>query len=312
MGNITDHISTKERRRLFVRLTENLPPLRLTARDVRILELAYEYRFFTAAHVRALIGGSKRNLTERLSRMYHHGYLDRPKQQLTLRLFGYRDIIYALARPGARVLARYRQDNRYLKPRWTENNNAVKAPQFLHTLMISDFRACLTLACRSRPDLSLAAWDTPATSLAKYRIDRREVWVKPDAHFVLALQRDGVEHRAHFFLECDRGTMTYANFRRKLAAYWSMRRNRMLVSGSIPRAYRVLTVGPSPARTRRLMRAAVDADPRRAGSLMFYFCSQTDYDLNQPNRILAPIWRSPADTRFHSLLEGKGGENVPR
>jgi len=285
MGNITDHISTKERRRLFVRLTENLPPLRLTARDVRILELAYEYRFFTAAHVRALIGGSKRNLTERLSRMYHHGYLDRPKQQLTLRLFGYRDIIYALARPGARVLARYRQDNRYLKPRWTENNNAVKAPQFLHTLMIS---------------------------LAKYRIDRREVWVKPDAHFVLALQRDGVEHRAHFFLECDRGTMTYANFRRKLAAYWSMRRNRMLVSGSIPRAYRVLTVGPSPARTRRLMRAAVDADPRRAGSLMFYFCSQTDYDLNQPNRILAPIWRSPADTRFHSLLEGKGGENVPR
>ena len=312
MGNMTNTTTTNQRRRLFVRLTDHLPPLRLTPRDIRILGLAYEYRFFTINHVLALIGGSKRNLTERLSRMYHHGYLDRPKQQLTLRVFGYRDLIYALARAGARILAAHRHDPKYLSPRWGENNNAVKAPQFLHTLMISDFRACLTLACRSRPDLTIAAWETPRTSLTKYRIDRRDVWVRPDAHFVLALQRDGVEHRAHFYLECDRGTMTYANFRRKLTAYWNMYRNRPLVVGSIPRSYRVLTVGPSPARTQRLMRVGAQADPRRTGSLMFYFCSQTDYGFDQPHRILAPIWRSPADSRFHSLLEGKGGENVPR
>jgi len=307
---MTNNTHTKQRRRLFVRLEEDLPPLRLTARDMHILELAYEYRFLTTPQFHALVGGSKRYLTERLSRLFHHRCLDRPKQQMTLRIFGYRYMIYALAQKGAQILASYFQNDKFLKSRWTENNRAVRAPQFLHTLMISRFRACLTLACQARSDVTLSSWQTPDLSLTKYDMEGRKVWVKPDAYFLLTLHGNGTEHRAHFFLECDRGTMDYSDLRRKLTAYWWMRNDRRLISNWVPRAYRVLTVSPSQERLARLLTVGKEADSKRKGSLLFYFCYQETYSLEHPQAILAPIWLSPGDDRRHSLLEGKGGTNA--
>jgi len=298
---------TKQRRRLFTRLEGELPPLRLTERDVRILKLLFEYRFLTMPLIHALIGGSKRYLTERLSRLYHHGYVDRPPHQISLRVFGHRYVIYALSLGGAKLLAHYFQNANYLKPRWTENNRAVKAPHFLHTLMISRFRACLTLACKQRQDVHLSKWMTPDVSLARYQMESKRVWVKPDAYFVLTQAEHGETHQAHYFLEADRGTMTYPDMRRKLAAYWQMRTQRRLIEEWVPHAYRVLTISPSPARTTRLVEIAKSADPRRSGSLLFHFCSEAAYDLDRPERVLAPIWRTPADGTLRHLLERKGG-----
>lgn len=301
--------SEKTRRRLFTRLKKGLPPLRLTQRDIQILNFVYEYRFLTTRQIHALVGGGKRGVTERLSRLFHHGYLDRPLQQLSLRIFGYRHIIYALSRNGAQLLACHYQDEKFLNPRWTENNQAVKAPQFLHTLMISKFRICLSLACRARPDLTLSTWQAPDLSITRYHMEGRKVWLKPDAYFLLSLRDGEKEHRAHFFLECDRGTMTYPNVRRKLAAYWRLRNDRRLIPDWVPRAYRVLTVSLSYQRAEKLLPVAKLADPRRSGSLLFYLCCQSEYGLDQPERLLAPIWRSPADDKLHSLLEGKGARH---
>ena len=300
-----------ERRRLFKRLEGDLPPMQITSRDIAVLHLLYEYRFLTTPQLHALLGGAKRYFVERLSLLFQHGYIDRPRQQMTLRIFGYRFMIYALAQKGAQFLFQYLKDEKYLRPRWTENNKAVQAPQFLHTLMISHVRACLTLACRRRDDVSLSIWQAPELSLTNYQMEGRKVWVKPDAYFALTQTDSSGEHTAHFFLECDRGTMTYPNIRRKLAGYWRMRKERTLVEDWVPRVYRVLTVSPSYERARSLVDVAKSADSQRKGTVLFYFACEKMFDLEHPDRILDPIWQTPADSMLRYLLERKGGSDAP-
>lgn len=302
-----NHTTTTTRRRLFTRLEGDLPPLRLTERDVRILRLLYDYRFLTMPQLHALVRGSERYLTERLSRLYHHGYVDRPRQQMALRIIGRRHMIYALAHGGGQFLATYFNNPEYLRPRWTANNLAVQPPQFVHQLMLSQFQICLTLACRNRAGVSLTKWETPEVSLARYAMEGRKVLVKPDAYFVLTSRAEDGVHEAHFFLEVDRGTMTQLDIRRKLAAYWKMRTERRLIPDWVPKAYRVLTVSASAKRATNLVDVGKEADPRHAGSLLFYFCAESDYSLDWPELLFGKIWRSPADKELHSLLERKEG-----
>ena len=285
--------------------------MQVTSRDVGVLRLLFEYRFLTTPQLHALAGGSKRYFTERLSLLYHHGYIDRPPQQMALRIFGYRFMIYALAHQGAQFLAHYFENEKYLRPRWTENNQAVQAPQFLHTLMISHVRACLTLACKSRSDVDLDGWYTPDVSLTNYQMQGRKVWVKPDAYFVLTYIDNAGEHRSHYFLECDRGTMSYQDIRRKLTGYWRMRKERASVPDWVPHAYRVLTVSPSYDRTTSMVAVGKHADTKGTGAMLFYFCCEKLFDLDHPERILDPIWQTPADTVLRYLLERKRGGNDP-
>ena len=70
----------KPRRQKFVR-NEAINPLKLTPRDMALLRDVGEYRFLNTEQLLALHEGSRRNLKERLSLLYHHGYLDRPKVQ---------------------------------------------------------------------------------------------------------------------------------------------------------------------------------------------------------------------------------------
>lgn len=292
--------TTTQRRRLFRRLQENLPPLEITKRDLSILELVRDYRFLNTEQIQALVGGSRHNVTERLSRLFHHAYLDRPSHQRELRAEGYRVMIYALAPKGARFLACASGHLAPVPRHLGEDNKTAKRFYLAHTLMVSQFRACLTLACREHPDVALASWRVPETRLARVMVERLRVAVIPDAHFVLE-RSDG--QGAHFFLEADRGTMTRARFLRKLQAYWRLRSGGF--NATIPGAFRVLTVTQSRTRTENLRTTAVDADPKHQGSHMFYFTTEGAYDLQHPDTVLEHIWRTPADPELHSLLEGR-------
>jgi len=297
---MTNRKAQHNRRRLFTRQKADLPPLALTARDLRILALLDEYRFLNTPQIQALIGGSKRNVSERLSRLFQHGYVDRPAHQRELRTDGYRYLIYALSQQGARLLSERLGDARYVSRHLTENNKRVKSVHLAHTLMISQFRACLSLACRARDDLTLASWKTPERALARIRISGVRVPVIPDAYFAL---KDADGHTAHFYLEADRGTMTQKRFLRKLKAYWRLHlaNPRTLA----PRSFRVLTIARSQKRTENLVETATAADPQGKGSLMFYFACEDTYSLDNPVATLDYIWLSPADDKLHSLLEGK-------
>jgi hypothetical protein len=297
-----NHTDTNNRRRLFKRLEGELPPLSLTERDVGILQLVKEYRFMNSAQIQALVGGSAHNVGERLSRLFHHGYLDRPSQQRELRAEGYRLMVYALAPKGARVLAREEGELSRVPRHLAEDNRTAKRFYLAHTLMVSQFRTCLTLACKGRPDIRLTRWRVPDKPIAQAMVGRHRVAVIPDAHFVL---EDSQGRLAHFFLEADRGTMTLQRFLSKLQAYWQMRT--IDVGDALPRAFRVLTLAPSKRRMENLLRTATDADPRHSGSRMFCFTIERDYDLKNPDALFGPIWRTPADAWPRSILDETGG-----
>jgi len=294
----------KQRRRLFQRLESNLPPLEITKRDLAILELVGEYRFLNTEQIHALVGGSKHNVTERLSRLFHHAYLDRPPHQRELRSEGYRHIVYALAPKGLRLLASSEGEVGRTASRLAATNQSARRYYMAHTLMVSQFRVCLTLACRANGHIHVRDWGVPHAPLCKVLVGRRRVAVIPDAHFTLEA-KDG--YIAHFFLEADRGTMSHRRFLSKLQAYWGMRTS--AGDRGVPTAFRVLVVASSRRRMENLLATAVDADPRHAGSRMFCFTSELDYDLERPGSLLGSIWRTPADAPPRSVVDRQGSRN---
>jgi len=297
---MTTKKTTYKRRNLFKRQKTNLPPLTLTKRDLCILQLLDEYRFLNTPQIQALVGGSKHNVSERLLRLFQHGYLDRPAHQRELRTDGYRHLVHALSQQGAALLAERLGDESYVSHHLAENNKTTKRIHLAHTLMVSQFRACLTLACHAHADFTLVSWETPERALMRFLIAGQRMPVIPDAYFVLA---DSDGHAAHFYLEADRGTMTQKRFLRKLQAYW---RFRHIDSDLLfPRSFRVVTIATSQKRMENLVVTAKHADSKRKGSLMFYFAAEDAYTLQRPEAVLDYIWRSPADNKPHSLLEGR-------
>jgi len=297
-----NNIQTKPRRRLFRRLEENLPPLVLTERDLLILHLVREYRFLNTAQIHALVGGSYHNVTERLSRLFHLGYLDRPAHQRELRDEGYRVMIYAIAPEGVRAIAADAGVPVRVPRHLGEDNRTAKRFHLAHTLMVSQFRVCLTLACERNPDLTLTRWQIPDRPLGRVSVGNQRVAVIPDAYLVIT---DAAGESAHFFLEADRGTMIQARFLTKLQAYWLLRVRAS--NDSLPRAFRVLTICQSRPRMENLLQSAKRADPQGRGSRMFCFAADSAYGLGYPEALLAPIWRTPAESTPRSLLEGRGG-----
>jgi len=297
-----NNTQTKPRRRLFRRLEDNLPPLVLTERDLLILHRVREYRFLNTAQIHALVGGSYHNVTERLSRLFHLGYLDRPVHQRELRDEGYRVMIYAIAPEGVRAIAADVGVPVRVPRHLGEDNRTAKRFHLAHTLMVSQFRVCLTLACERHPELTLARWEIPDRPLGRVSVGSQRVAVIPDAYFVIT---NAAGESAHFFLEADRGTMIQARFLTKLQAYWLLRVRAS--NDSLPRAFRVLTICQSRPRMENLLESAKRADPQGRGSRMFCFTADSAYGLGYPEALLAPIWRTPAESTPRSLLEGRGG-----
>jgi len=84
------------RRQKFVR-GEATDPLKLTSRDLELIRDVAEFRFLNTEQLLALHEGGRRNLKQRLSLLFQHGYLDRPKVQKTAHLVS-SHIVYSLDR----------------------------------------------------------------------------------------------------------------------------------------------------------------------------------------------------------------------
>src|ERR1700674_3578342 len=92
------------RRPRFVRASEP-PPFRLTVDDVEIVRLVARHRFLRSTHIAGLVGRSLDRTNDRLHRLFHAGYLDRPRAQLDYYpTSGSSPYVYALADRGARLL----------------------------------------------------------------------------------------------------------------------------------------------------------------------------------------------------------------
>ena len=97
-------INPSTRRPRFRRASEP-PAFRLTDDDVEMVRQLARHRFLRSTHIAALVGRSLDRTNDRLSRLFHAGYIDRPRAQLDYYPdLGSAPMVYALADRGARLL----------------------------------------------------------------------------------------------------------------------------------------------------------------------------------------------------------------
>ena len=126
------------RRPRFRRASEP-PAFRLTDDDVEIVRQLARHRFLRSTHVAALVGRSLDRTNDRLSRLFHVGYLDRPRAQLDYYpSAGSAPIVYALADRGARLLIE-RDGVAFANVEWSRKNREAGRPFIEHQLEIMDF-----------------------------------------------------------------------------------------------------------------------------------------------------------------------------
>ena len=89
------------------RTEKAVPNIRLTTRDIAILEAVYTYRALTTQHIETLLfsPSTRSRCSLRLKYLYHHGYVLRTGQPQELTA-GRKPYVYWLAPKGAALLAR--------------------------------------------------------------------------------------------------------------------------------------------------------------------------------------------------------------
>src|SRR6266542_6406222 len=96
-----DATDLKPRRRPRFRRAEP-PGFRITDDDVEMVRIVARHRFMRSTHIAALVDRSLDRTNDRLSRLFHAGYLDRPRGQLDYYpTSGSAPMVYALANLGA-------------------------------------------------------------------------------------------------------------------------------------------------------------------------------------------------------------------
>jgi hypothetical protein len=126
------------------------PPFRLTDDDVHIVRQLARHRFLKSTHIAALVGRSLDRTNDRLLRLFHAGYIDRPRAQLDYYpTAGSSPIAYALADRGARLLIQ-RDGVEFANVEWSRKNRKAGRPFIEHQLEIVDFSVALQLATGAR------------------------------------------------------------------------------------------------------------------------------------------------------------------
>src|SRR4029077_7467106 len=126
------------------------PAFRLTEDDVGIVRLLARHRFLRSTHIAALVGRSLDRTNDRLSRLYHAAYIDRPRAQLDYYpSSGSAPMIYALADRGARLLSEL-EGFEFANVEWSRKNREAGRPFIEHQIGIMDFYAALECAVRQR------------------------------------------------------------------------------------------------------------------------------------------------------------------
>jgi hypothetical protein len=230
------------RRPRFRRASEP-PAFRLTDDDVAIVRHLARHRFLRSTHIATLVGRSLDRTNDRLAKLFHAGYIDRPRAQLDYYpTTGSSPIAYALADRGARLLTEH-DGMEFATIEWSRRNREAGRPFIEHQLEIVDFHVALQRAAHDRGDVrflhpdDIIAAAPKETQQARNPLalkiklsDRgalRETGLIPDLVFGLML-RDGSGRS--FMVEIDRGTMpimrrdlTQTSFEKKMRAYRRLR-----------------------------------------------------------------------------------------
>ena len=139
-------------------------PMRATEDDIEIIAHVGKHRFRRSTDIVRHIGRPAKKIIERLTVLYHNGYLDRPRAQLDYFDPHHRaPYVYALGNRGAALLA----ERDGAKPNgidWTDKNREAGRPFIDHALLIGDVMTAAERVARARHDVLLLE---PGDILAK-------------------------------------------------------------------------------------------------------------------------------------------------
>ncbi len=290
------------RRPRFRRASEP-PAFRLTDDDVEIVRQLARHRFLRSTHIAALVGRSLDRTNDRLHRLFHGGYIDRPRAQLDFYPVGSAPMVYALADRGARLFIE-RDGIEFANVEWSRKNRKAGRPFIEHQLEIVDFYVGLQCAARVRADVQLIH---PAELVAAFPDQRvasrnpftlrvtlshrgvtREVGIVPDFAFGLTLA-DG--SRRHFTVEIDRGTMPVVrsdsfrqtSFEEKMRAYLTAHAGKQHERQFGWKTFRVLTVTTDHHRMQSMIEALGKLRvPHSPGAPLFFFTPRDELRAADP------------------------------
>src|ERR1043166_7937043 len=290
--------------------------IQLTSRDRQIIQLVYRHRFVRSNQIADVIHSASQPLVRRLQRLFHHGYLERPRAQLDYyHQGGSRHIVYGLGNKGARLLS-HELGIPFGKIRWSEKNRSVGRVLLEHTLLVSDFMINLEKACQENgsvrlvnpEEFTLPQRTSQSSQPFRWRVKIEgdvQLGIIPDKVFALEYSdRVGGLSRTYFLLEADRGTMPIVRrslsqtcIRRKLLAYEATWSQAIHSDRFGFHRFRVLTITPKPKRLKSLIEACSGL---RTGHGLFLFANWTGS--KQPLDIFAAIWHSAKHGISTSLL----------
>lgn len=284
------------------------PAFRLTDDDVAMVRELARHRFLRSTHIALLVGRSLDRTNDRLAKLFHGGYLDRPRAQLEYKpTRGSGPMVYALADKGSRLL----RDNDLALPEaeWSRKNREAGRPFIDHQLEVMDFYVGLRMALRDQPGIALLdasdlvrlfpdkRFNAANPFSLRARINHHGAWydigVVPD--LVFALKFDDGSRRC-FMVEIDRGTMPVSrsnlmqtSFEKKMRAYLSAHAVRQHERQFGWKTFRVLTVTTDESRIRTMIESLRDIRvPHSPGASLFFFATK-----NQAGQIgqILESWR---------------------
>jgi DNA-binding transcriptional ArsR family regulator len=294
-------IVVRERRRFFER-PEEPRAMRITARDLALLENVARFRLASTSQLASLDGGSAQNVSRALLALWENGYVERPEAQVASRVLyeGSRPTIYGLTRKGAALLRNHGFDVRRRLLDGIDKERGAGWRFVEHTVSIAEFMVRLELAVRGRSDVRVLERGEILEDAPKSNRDRlvrveasirlngalRRNAVVPDALFGLRFDN---EEKSYFMLEIDRGEMPverYANaqrtyFAKKMLTYYEANRQRRHVHDLGIENFRVLTVTTGKERIERMVKALEGITDRR-GSNMFLFTDRKTLTAGNP------------------------------
>jgi hypothetical protein len=308
---MSDFAIVAPRKRPRFTRAETPPAFQITDRDVEIVRQVAQHRFLRSTHISQLLAASHKKILERLSPLYHAGYVDRPRAQLEyhVRGGGSAPLVYALGNRGARLLAeRDGYDNADVD--WAHKNRETGREFISHTLAVADVRVALSLSCRVRGGISLQSTQQLLASLPvetrtapnpwawRVRVQHNgaltDIGLLPDHVFALVLP-DG--RRRAFVVECDRGTMPVerstldqTSMLRKFLAYEGSRKQGLHTTRFGWKAFRTLIVTADAERAYN-MRTLIERSPALKGSPLFLFADRSTLSTSD---ILSHPWLDSA------------------
>jgi len=283
----------RERRAFFER-PKDPRPIRITSRDIALLQNIARFRLVSASQLALLDGGSAQNVSRSLLALWENEYVERPEAQVTTRFLyeGSRPMIYGLSRKGARLLREEGFDvrRRLLDGIDKEQKSGWRFVE--HTVSIAGFIVALEVAAKARSGIEVLDRGEILEDAPKTRRDRqvrleavisldgamKRNAVVPDALFGLRFEND---EESYFMLEIDRGQMpierhrnlqrTY--FAKKMLTYYEANRQKRHVHDLGLGNFRVVTVTTTPQRVKAMV-AAQRAITDGRGSNIFLFSDE--------------------------------------